>query len=153
MDCSPPGSSVYGISQARILEWFPYPPSGDLPDPGIKPASLVSPALAGGFFTTWEAPKAGVVVQLLSRVQLFAPHGLQHTRFPCPLLSPGVSSNSCQSSHWCLPTISSSVTPSPPAFYLSQHQGLFQWLSSSQVAKVLELQHQSFKWIFRINFL
>jgi len=41
--------------------------------------------------------------------------------------------------------------PSPPAFSLSQHQGLFQWVSSShQVAKVLELQHQSFQWIFRL---
>ena len=42
-------------------------------------------------------------------------------------------------------------SPSPPAFNLSQHQGLFQWVSSShQVAKVLEfqLQHQSFQWIF-----
>ena len=37
-------------------------------------------------------------------------------------------------------------SPSPPAFNLSQHQGLFQWVSSShQVAKVLELQHQSFQ--------
>ena len=47
-------------------------------------------------------------------------------------------------------------SPSPPAFYLSQHQGLFQWVSSShQVAKVLEfqLQHQSFQWIFWIDFL
>ena len=47
-------------------------------------------------------------------------------------------------------------SPSPPAFNLSQHQGLFQWLSSSrQVAKVLEfqLQHQSFQWIFRTDFL
>ena len=38
---------------------LPSPPLGDLPDPGIKPTSLVSPALAGGFFTTsatWEAP-------------------------------------------------------------------------------------------------
>ena len=43
---------------------------------------------------------------------------------------------------------------SPPAFYLSQHQGLFQWVSSSyQVCKVLELQHQSFQWIFRTDFL
>ena len=42
---------------------------------------------------------------------------------------------------------------SPPAFNLSQHQGLFQWVSfSHQVAKVLELQHQSFKWIFRVAF-
>ena len=45
--------------------------------------------------------------------------------------------------------------PSPPAFNLSQHQGLFQWVSSHQVAKVLELQlqHQSFQWIFRADFL
>ena len=46
--------------------------------------------------------------------------------------------------------------PSPPAFNLSQHQGLFQWVSSSyQVAKVLglQLQHQSFQWIFRTDFL
>ena len=45
---------------------------------------------------------------------------------------------------------------SPPAFNLSQHQGLFQWVSSShQVAKVSEfqLQHQSFQWIFRTDFL
>ena len=47
-------------------------------------------------------------------------------------------------------------SPSPPAFNLSQHQGLFQWVSSSpQVAKVLELQlqHQSFQWIFRTDLL
>ena len=43
-------------------------------------------------------------------------------------------------------------SPSPPAFNLSQHQGLFQWVSSShQVAKILklQLQHQSFQWIFK----
>ena len=59
VDCRPPGSSVHGILQARILEWVACPPPGDLPDPGIEPSSLVSPALAGGFFTTsaaWEAP-------------------------------------------------------------------------------------------------
>ena len=47
-------------------------------------------------------------------------------------------------------------SPSPPAFNLSQHQGLFQWVSSShQVAKVLELQlqHLSFQWIFRTDFV
>ena len=44
--------------------------------------------------------------------------------------------------------------PSLPAFYLSQHQGLCQWVGSShQMAKVLELQHQSFRWIFRTSFL
>ena len=47
-------------------------------------------------------------------------------------------------------------SPSPPTFNLSQHQGLFKWVSSShQVAKVLEyqLQHQFFQWIFRTDFL
>ena len=45
-------------------------------------------------------------------------------------------------------------SPSPPAFNLSQHQGLFQWVSSShQVAKGLELQLQPFQWLFRTDFL
>ena len=47
-------------------------------------------------------------------------------------------------------------SPSPPALNLSQHQGLFRWVNSSHhVAKVLEfqLQHQSFQWIFRVDFL
>ena len=58
MDFSPPGSSVYGILQARILELVAIPFSRDLPDPGIEPMSLMTPALAGGFFTTsatWES--------------------------------------------------------------------------------------------------
>ena len=78
------------------------------------------------------------------------PLGLQHARPPCPSPTSGVYSNSCPLSHWCHPTISSSVIPSPPAFNLSQHQGFFKWVSSScQVTKVLEfqLQHQSFQWI------
>ena len=49
------------------------------------------------------------------------------------------------------------LSPSLPAFNLSQHQGLFKWVSSShQVAKVslvFQLQHQSFQWIFRTDFL
>ena len=45
-------------------------------------------------------------------------------------------------------------SPSPPTFNLSQHQGLFQWVRSShQVVKVLELQLQSFQWIFRTDLL
>ena len=68
----------------------------------------------------------------------------------------GACSNWCPSSRWWRPTFSSSVIPFPPAFNLSQYQGLFQWVSSShQVAKVLELQlqHQSLQWIFRTDFL
>ena len=61
--------------------------------------------------------------------------------------------------HWVGDAIQPShplSSPSPPTFNLSQHQGLFQWVSSShQVAKVLEfqLQHQSFQWIVRSDFL
>ena len=61
--------------------------------------------------------------------------------------------------HWVSDAIQPShllSSPSPPTFNLSQHQGLFKWVTSShQVAKVLEfqLQCQSFQWIFRINFL
>ena len=44
MDCSPPNSSVHGISQVRIQEWFPFPSPGDLPDPGIEPSSPASQA-------------------------------------------------------------------------------------------------------------
>ena len=83
------------------------------------------------------------------------PHGLQHARLPCPSLSPGACSNSFSLSQLCHPTISSFVPPSPPVLNLSQHQGLFQWVSSlHQVAKVLELQfqHQFFQWRFRIHF-
>ena len=56
------------------------------------------------------------------------PHGLQHTRLPCPSPPPRNCSNSCPLSQWCHPTTSS---PSPPTFSISQHQGLFQWVFTS----------------------
>ena len=95
-------------------------------------------------------------IQVLSSVQLFA----------TPWITGRQASLSITNSWSLLKLISiESVTtsnhlilssPSPPTFNLSQHQGLFQWVSSShQVAKVLEfqLQHQSFQWIFRTDFL
>ena len=54
----PAGPSVHGILQTRILEWVAMPFSGDLPNSGIEPTSLISPTLAVGSFTTstaWEA--------------------------------------------------------------------------------------------------
>ena len=83
------------------------------------------------------------------------PHRLQHARLPCPSLSPRVCLNSWPLSQWCHPTFSYSVTSSPLALNLSQHQCLYQWVGSShQVVKILELQHQheSFQWIFRVDF-
>ena len=58
MDCSPPGSSVHGLCQARILEWVAMPSSRGSSQARDRTRSLTSSALAGGFFTTsssWEA--------------------------------------------------------------------------------------------------
>ena len=84
------------------------------------------------------------------------PHELQHARPPCPSPTRGVYTNSRPSSWWCHQPSHPLLSPSPPTFNLSQHQGLSKWVSSEhQVAKVLEfqLQHQSFQWILRTDFL
>ena len=52
MDCNPPGSSVHGILQARILEWVAMSSSRESSQPRDGPTSLMSPTLVGGFFTT-----------------------------------------------------------------------------------------------------
>ena len=75
MDCSPPGSSVHEISQARILE-LPFP-SGDLPGPGTEPASPVSPTLQTDSLplSHWGSP----------RMQLGFPK--EHRTFKCYICS------------------------------------------------------------------
>ena len=84
------------------------------------------------------------------------PHESQHARPPCPSPTPRVYSNSCD---WVSDAIQPShplLSPSPLAFNLSQHQGLFKWDSSShQVAKIsdFQLQHQSFQWTPRSDLL
>ena len=52
-----------GFSRQEFWSGLPFPPPGDLPDPGIEPTSLMSPALTGRFFTssaTWEALAAAL---------------------------------------------------------------------------------------------
>ena len=161
MDWSPPGSSVHGILQARILEWvaisfsrgssqprngLPFPSQGDLPSPGIKHGS---PALQADSLPS-EPPGAPLALQF-SSVQFIS------VAQSCPTLcdpmnhsTPGLPvhhqlpeftqtrvhrvSDAIQPSH----PLSS---PSPPAPNPSQHQSLFQWVNSShEVAKVLEFQ-------------
>ena len=101
-------------------------------------------------------PSLQLVVQLLSLVWLFV----------TPWTATGQASLSFTIS-WSLLKLMSTesmmpsnhlilLPPSLPALNLSQHQGLFQWARSSHLlAKVLEvqLQHQSFQWIFRVGFL
>ena len=84
------------------------------------------------------------------------PHETQHARPPCASPTPGVHPNPCPLNRWCHPTSHPLSSPSPPALNLSQHQGLFKWVSySNQVAKVMEfqLQHQSSQWTPRIDIL
>ena len=85
MDYSLPGSSIHGIFQSRVLEWGAIAFSAEQFTSVQFSCSIVSDSL-------W-------------------PHGLQHTRLPCPSPTPGACSNSCPSSQWCHPTISSSVIP------------------------------------------
>ena len=81
------------------------------------------------------------------------PHGLQHARFPCPSPTPGACSNSCPSSQWWHPTISSSVIPfsscpqSLPASASFPMSQLFTWdgqgIGVSALASVLPMNTQA----------
>ena len=167
------GLPVYGLSPTRLLYAWDSPGKktgvgchfllqGNLPNPGIKPTSLRSPVLAGGFFTTsatWEA--LNVLIRQFSSVAqlcptLCDPMDCSMTGLPVHHQLPEFTQTHV---HWVSDAIQPShllSSPSPPALNLSQHQGLFKWVSfSHQVAKVLEfqLQHQSFQWIFRTDFL
>ena len=57
-------------------------------------------------------------------------HELQHARPPCPSPTPRVYSNSCPLNRYCHQIFHLLSSPSPSAFNLSQHQGLFKWVSS-----------------------
>ena len=105
---------------------------------------------------TYDKVTANIIssAQSLSRVRLSDPMDCSKPGFPVhhqlpELTQPHVRSvgDAIQPSHPLPPS-------SPFAFSLSQLQGLFQWVSSyQQVAKVLELQHQTFQWVFRTDFL
>ena len=157
MDCSPPGSSVGGILQARTREWVAISFSRGSSWPRDRTwVSCVGKQLLY-CRTTGEA--------LLTLLLLFShsvesdslqPHGLQHPRLPCLSPSPGAWSNSCPLSWWCHQTISSSLIPffsclqSFPALGSFTMSQLF--ASGGQVLE-LQLQHQCFQWIFRTDFL
>ena len=146
-----------GFSRQEYWSGLPLPSPGNLPNPGIKSTSLKSNGLVGVFFTTSNNSDQFSSVQLLSHIPFFV----------TPRTAAGQASLSITNFqgftqthvHWVGDANQPSCplsSPSPPAFNIFQYQGLFKWVSSShQVAKVLEfqLQHQSFQWTFRTDFL
>ena len=85
------------------------------------------------FFNLWQPKLDGhrcSVIKLC--LTLCDPHGLQHARLPCPSLFPWICSNSCPLSWWCLPTISSCVTPfSFPQSFPASESFPMNWLFAS----------------------
>ena len=81
-----------GFSRQEYWSGLLCPPPGDLPDPGIKPTSLISRPLAGGFFTTsatWEAPLTSRVLFKFSKKLLIPPQKKQHFSTSPSGLRPG----------------------------------------------------------------
>ena len=118
---------------------------------GLKLNIQKTKFMASSSINSWQMSS----VQMLSRVQLFATPWTAACEASLSITNSWswlklMSIKSVMPSNHLIPLSS----PFPPAFNLSQHHGLFTWVSSlPQAAKVLELQHQSFQWISRAGFL
>ena len=142
MDCSPPGSSVHGILQVRILKWIVISSSRESSRPRNR--TQVS-CITGRVCTIWTAlfpffrTNSCCCSVARSCPTLYDPMHCSTPGFPVlhhlSEFAPGANLDvATQPSHPLL-------SPSSSALNLSQHQGLFQWVSSShKVAEVLELQ-------------
>ena len=174
MDSSPSDFSVYGIFPARILEWVSTPftrgsfwsgdwthvlcIAGKLPfRPPGKPIKIL---YVWTFVCTLSSGVSGSSVPFSSVAQLCPtfcdPTDCSTPGFPVHHQLPELAQTHVHHIGDAIQPSHPLLFPSPPTFNLPQHQDLFQWVSSShQVAKVLEfqLQHQSFQWIFRTDFL
>ena len=101
--------------------------------------------IAGRLYTSWATREVQEYWTGFSSIQFshsvmydsLQPHGLQHTRLPCPSPTPGACSKSCPSSWWCHPTISSSVVP------FSSHPQSFPALRSFPMSQLLASGGQS----------
>ena len=113
-DCSLPDLSVHGILQSRIFEWVAMSSSRESSWP--RDQTWVSYNSCIGVWVLYHWCHLGsptAVLQFRRSVvsDSLKPHGLQQARLPCPSPTPGACSNSCPSSWWYPPTISSSVGP------------------------------------------
>ena len=88
MTCSPLASCVHGIFQARIQNGLPFPSPGDLPDPGIEPASLRSPALGADSLPLASLGKFTISQSLLKLMSIESMMPFNHLILCRPLLLP-----------------------------------------------------------------
>ena len=152
-----PWTVAIELSRQEYWSGLPFPSWGDLPDPGIQPGS---PTLQADSLPAEPSGKQSKVVQF-SWVPQSCPticDPVNHSMPSLPVHHQLLESTQTDV-HWVGDAIQPShplSSPSPPARNLSQHRGLFKWVSSShQVAKVLEFQfqHQSFQWTLRTDLL
>ena len=101
-----------GFPRQEYWSGLPFPPPGDLPNPGIEPSSPVVPSCQADSYhwATWETHLTDWLFSRSAVSDSLRPHGLQHARLPCPPSSRACS-NSCPLSRWYHPTVSSSVVP------------------------------------------
>ena len=145
-----PGQNT-GVGSLSLLQGI-FPTQGS--NPGLPHCRQILYQLGHQGSLKWEFQSVQFSRSVMS--DSLWPHGMQHARPPCPSLTPRVYSNSCPLSRWCHPTISSSVVTFSSCLQSFPASGSFQGVSSyNQVAKVLDiqLQHQSFQWIFKTDFL
>ena len=147
---------------SRILECVAYPFSSGYSWSRNQTGVC---CVAGGFFTSWATGESlrqnRTAVCCCSVAKSWPSHVWLCNPMDCSMPGLSVPHHLLEFAHVCVHCIGDAIQPFhpllpslPSAFSLSQHQDLFQWVSSShQVAKVLELQHQSFQWIFRVDFL
>ena len=128
--CTPPGSFVHRILQARILEGVAVPSFRGSSQP--RDQTCVSYVSCIGTSATWDQIRSDQISCSVVSDSL-QPHESQHARPPCPSPTPGVHSDSHPSSQWCHPAISSSVVPfsscpqSLPALESFPMSQLFAW--------------------------
>ena len=179
MNCSLPDSLSLGILQARILEWVAMPSSRGTSQPRDLCRFYLYAYYIQESSIWWLLLTAWLHEQVLKKMErtVTYPHWrassvqfssvaqlcqtlcdpMDHSMPGLPVhhqLSEFTQTHAC----WVGDAIQPShpLSSLSPTFNLSQHQGLFKWVSSShQVAKVLEflLQYQSFQWIFRMDWL
>ena len=132
MDCSPPGSSVHGILQARVLKWVAISFSRGSSWPRDQPC-IFCVSYFGSWIYLWSLRIYFAVVQFMS--DSFLPCGLQLTSFPVPHYLPEFNQVHVRWIGDAIQPPQPLLPSSPLAINLSQHQGLFQWVGSSyQVA-------------------